>query len=453
MSNDQQPPFDGSRPAGQGIGGSGGSTAHGANPFGGADVPTSAVPTVNSSPATAPTPVITSGAQPGTPGYTRGAPETKKRSYGLPMVAGAALAAALIGGGVGGAIANSTGETTSGTSDQPQSITITNGQTATAASAVATKASPSVVTIGAISGTQGGSGSGIVLDKEGHILTNAHVVTVNGKTNGVNLQVKLYDNRIYKATLVGTDPLADLAVIKVDAPNLQPATLGDSSKISVGDMAVVIGSPLGLSGTVTDGIISTKSRTIALTSSLASSDTSTSAADKIYVNVIQTDAALNHGNSGGALVDGKGNVIGVNVAIASTSSSSTGGDGGNSGIGFAIPINGAKRVADSLIKDGKASHGYLGVQVKSQQPTELGTDSIFTTGAVITQVLSGSPADKAGLKKGDVITAVDELMIEDSQGLTAAVRTYPAGQKAKFTVTRDGKTQEIDVTLGDIPSS
>ncbi|GAA1352401.1 S1C family serine protease [Falsarthrobacter nasiphocae] len=367
---------------------------------------------------------------------------------GLVPLAVAALVGGLVGGGISGAVVSAS----KGTGGEASSnrVTITNGQQATAASAVAQKASPSVVTIAAISGSSGGSGSGIVLDKEGHILTNAHVVTVNGKTDGVNLQVRLYDNKVYQATLVGADPLSDIAVLKVDAPNLTPATLGDSNKINVGDMAIVIGSPLGLSGTVTDGIISTKSRTIGLTSAKATDERSTSASDRVYVNVIQTDAALNHGNSGGALVDGKGQVIGVNVAIASSSSAQ--GESA-SGIGFALPINGAKRIADSLIKDGKASHGYLGVQVSSQSPAGITGDTMFSAGALVNSVVENSPASKAGLKKGDVITSVDSLVVEDAKSLTAAVRTFPAGQSATLTILRDGKEQQLKVTVGDIPST
>ncbi|MCB4207789.1 S1C family serine protease [Arthrobacter sp. UM1] len=382
----------------------------------------------------------------------------RKRLFGLPALAATALIASLIGGGVAGGIAASkhSGESSSSAGQQQGGgkITIENGQKASAASAVAAKASPSVVTVGAIRGQDGGSGSGIVMDKEGHIMTNAHVVTVNGHTDNVNLQVRLWDNRVYNAKLVGADPLADIAVIKVDgAPNLTPATFGDSGSINVGDMAVVIGSPLGLSGTVTDGIISTKSRTIGLTNSQSTSEDSSNPNDKVYVNVIQTDAALNHGNSGGALVDGKGEVIGVNVAILSGSQSSSGSDSGNSGLGFAIPINAAKRVAESLMKDGKASHGFLGVQVKSQPPSGVSGESIFSTGAVINQIESGSPAEKAGLRKGDVITSVDSMVVEDAKSLTAAVRTFASGQQAKFKVNRDGKEQEITVTLGSIPNS
>lgn len=391
------------------------------------------------------------GGQPGTaPGGER------KRSFGLPALVATALAASLIGGGIAGGIAASQHSSSSSSSGQQSGgkITIENGQKASAASAVAAKASPSVVTVGAIRGQDGGSGSGIVMDKEGHIMTNAHVVTVNGRTDNVNLQVRLWDNRVYNAKLVGADPLADIAVIKVDgAPNLTPATFGDSGSINVGDMAVVIGSPLGLSGTVTDGIISTKSRTIGLTNSQSTSEDSSNPNDKVYVNVIQTDAALNHGNSGGALVDGKGEVIGVNVAILSGSRSSSGSDSGNSGLGFAIPINAAKRVAESLMKDGKASHGFLGVQVKSQPPAGVSGESIFSAGAVINQVESGSPAEKAGLRKGDVITSVDSMVVEDAKSLTAAVRTFASGQQAKFKVNRDGKEQEITVTLGSLPNS
>jgi putative serine protease PepD len=268
--------------------------------------------------------------------------------------------------------------------------------------------------------------------------------------------------------VVGTDPLSDLAVIKVsDASGLVPATLGDSSKINVGDTAVAIGSPLGLTGTVTDGIVSTLNRTISVASSAVPEGTPdesqgddegfqfappnggqsqrTANEGSIAINVIQTDAAINPGNSGGALVNSKGEVIGVNVAIASAGSGSSDSSAGNIGVGFSVPINHAKRVAQEIIDTGKASHGQFGVSVRSKSSS--GSDSGFSVGAEVASVTSGSAAAKAGLKVGDVVTKFGDYTVSDPNQLTAAVREQPAGAKVKATIQRGGQTQEVEVTL------
>ena len=284
-----------------------------------------------------------------------------------------------------------------------------------------------MVTIKATSGSDGGTGSGIILDTQGHVLTNTHVVTLDGKAANATMEVRTSDGKVYSAKIVGTDPLSDLAVIKIDNPSgLVPATLGDSGKLNVGDTAVAIGSPLGLTGTVTDGIVSTLNRTISVASSAApkggadnsqggdqgfqfappggGETPSTADQGSISINVIQTDAAINPGNSGGALVNTKGEIIGVNVAIASAGGAATGSSSGNIGVGFSIPINNAKRVAQEIISTGKATHGQFGVSVK---PKAAGSSSSgFSVGAEVATVESGSAADKAGLKVGDVVTEV-----------------------------------------------
>ena len=272
------------------------------------------------------------------------------------------------------------------------------------------------------------------------------------------------------AKLVGTDPLSDLAVIKVDdASGLRPATLGDSGKLNVGDTAIAIGSPLGLTGTVTDGIVSTLNRTISVASSAAPKDGDESEGDdeggfkfappgggqsqqptdqgSISINVIQTDAAINPGNSGGALVNSKGEIIGVNVAIASAGSDSS--SSGNIGVGFSIPINHAKRVAQEIIDTGKVSHGQLGVSVKDKSSTS--SSSGFSVGADVATVEPGSAAANAGIKTGDVITRFNDLTISEPNQLTAAVREQAAGAKVKITVQRNGQEQTLDVTLGTAP--
>ena len=398
----------------------------------------------------------------------------RKASFGVGTLVASILAAGLVGGGVAtvgsGELFGHTGSSAStvGSSNQPGTVIVNNKDDVNAITAAAVKASPSVVTISATSGGSGGTGSGIVLDDQGHILTNTHVVTLDGQTANATLEIRTSDGKVLPAKLVGTDPLSDLAVIKVDdTSGLTPATLGDSSKLNVGDTAIAIGSPLGLTGTVTDGIVSTLNRTISVASSAApqGGDNSqggdqgfqfappgggqsqqSAGQGSIAINVIQTDAAINPGNSGGALVNSKGEIIGVNVAIASAGSGTSTSQSGNIGVGFSIPINNAKRVAQEIIDTGKASHGQLGVSVKPK--TSSGANSEFSVGADVATVDANSPAGKAGIKAGDVITKFNDLTIGEPNQLTAAVREQPAGSKVKITVQRGGSEQTFDVTLG-----
>ena len=398
----------------------------------------------------------------------------RKAAFGVPTLVASMVAAGLIGGGVvaGGnalLVDRPTAASTSSTT-QAGPVIVNNREDVNAITAAALKASPSVVTIKATSGSDGGTGSGIILDTDGHVLTNTHVVTLDGKTANATMEVRTSDGKVYSAKIVGTDPLSDLAVIKIDNPSgLVPATLGDSGKLNVGDTAVAIGSPLGLTGTVTDGIVSTLNRTISVASSAAPKNgqdnsqggdqgfqfappgggqaQSTADQGSISINVIQTDAAINPGNSGGALVNTKGEIIGVNVAIASAGGdSATGSSSGNIGVGFSIPINNAKRVAQEIISSGKATHAQFGVSVK---PKAAGSSSSgFSVGAEVATVESGSAADKAGIKVGDVVTKFQGLTISDPNQLTAAVREQPAGATVKATVLRGGQQKEVDVTLG-----
>ena len=395
------------------------------------------------------------------------------RRFGAGTLVAGMLLAGLLGGGVavGANALMDDGNATAGQTGQSQTVVVNNEDSVNAVTAAAVKASPSVVTIEVASGGSGGTGSGIVLDNDGHILTNTHVVTLGGLTGDPSIEVQTSDGRVLPATLVGTDPVSDLAVIKVEGANLTPASMGDSENLNVGDTVIAIGAPLGLSGTVTDGIVSTLNRTISVQSSAApeeDSDTSeqpddgngfrfappdgssqdqTRAESSIYLNVVQTDAAINHGNSGGALVNTDGEVIGVNVAIASAASGTAGEDSGSIGVGFAIPISYAERVADEIIDNGSATHGYLGVSVKPA--TASNSSSSFTVGAEVADVVSGSPGAKAGLQKGDVVTSVNGIPITDAQSLTAAIRMQPAGGKATIDYTRGGKAASTDVTLGD----
>lgn len=404
----------------------------------------------------------------------------ERKKVGMGMFTGGVLAAALIGGLVGGGslylLDEQGNSTAAGSSNQSAPIVVNDTNSVNAVTAAAAKAMPSVVTISATSGNSGGTGSGIILDTEGHILTNTHVVTLDGAAAHATIEVQTSDNKVYAATIVGTDPLSDLAVVKIDAPNLVPATLGDSGKINVGDTVIAIGSPLGLNGTVTDGIISTLNRTIQVASSAvpeSPSDSSqtpddggngfqfsppgggqsdTSAQGTVNLNVIQTDAAINPGNSGGALVDSKGQVIGVNVAIASTgSSSNSSSQSGNIGVGFSIPMSHAKQVAEQIIANGKATHGQLGVSVTGTSSAS--SDSAFSVGATVKLVTADTAAAKAGLKEGDVITKLGERTISDPADLTAAVREQPGGATVKIDFTRDGKAQSVDVTLETMAAS
>ncbi|WP_285726148.1 S1C family serine protease [Psychromicrobium xiongbiense] len=407
-----------------------------------------------------------------------------RKRYGAGVVVAGMIIAALVGGGTAAAGTAFFGAQASTSTPAAQNgnapLIVNNTAAVNAVTAAAQKASPSVVTIGVTSGSSGGTGSGIILDTNGNILTNTHVVTLDGQVANPSIEVRLNDGRVFAAKVVGTDPLNDLAVIKIDAPSLVPAELGDSSKINVGDTAIAIGAPLGLSGTVTDGIVSTLNRTISVASSAApqgqdsggnsggtspykfappnggSQSPNSTAQSSISLNVIQTDAAINPGNSGGALVNSQGQVIGINVAIAGTGSSSSSSASGSIGVGFSIPINTAKRVAQEIVATGKATHGQLGVSVKPQaangssnsSSSANGSSSSFTIGALVSTVDSGSPAGKAGIQVGDVITNVGSRVIDDASSLTAAVREQAGGATVKVTFLRNGKSQSVDVTLG-----
>lgn len=411
------------------------------------------------------------------PAYGQTATQTKKKHTSSALLS-AALIAALVGGGVGaGSSMLVDHEKATVTTSNAGTTIVNNTDSVNEVTAAAQKATPSVVTIGASSGSTSGSGSGIILDSEGHILTNTHVVTLDGAANNAKIEVQMSDGTVKKATIVGTDPTNDLAVIKIDTSgmNITPATLGDSGKLNVGDTVLAIGAPLGLQNTVTDGIISTLSRTIEIASSEAPSQDSqqsesdpfssqdspfqfqlpgqegksSSSQSTIAINVLQTDAAVNPGNSGGALVNSKGEVIGVNVAIASAGSSSSSNDStGNIGVGFAIPINDAKRIAQEIIDNGKATHGYLGASVATSPGNDDSSEQ-FGDGAVIKNVTNGGAADKAGLKEGDVITEFNGKKISEATELTAAVRSQAAGSTVTVRVQRGSSTKEMQVTLGN----
>ncbi len=404
------------------------------------------------------------------------APTRPKAKVGAGKVAAILLAAAVVGGaaGLGGTAAgislfaqdsDSPSETTSSSP-----LTINSPDEATATTAIAAKALPSVVTISASTSSGGGTGSGVVLSEDGYIVTNTHVVTLDGATGDASLRVTMSDGSVYGATIVGTDPVYDLAVIKVDGvTDLTPIEFGDSTALNVGDTTVAVGAPLGLSNTVTTGIVSALNRSIEIASSAAPEGDSSEGGGNgeeneqdqpfqfdfgqgqqqqqtsgtISVAVIQTDAAINPGNSGGALVDDEGKLIGINVAIATASGTD---EAGSIGVGFAIPSAIVERVTDEIIAGGTASHGLLGASVSSASAE---TDAT-TTGALIQEVTPGGAAEEAGLQAGDVVTEFGGVRIGDQVDLTAQVRAHAAGDTVSLTYERDGQSQTVEVTLGEL---
>jgi putative serine protease PepD len=266
-----------------------------------------------------------------------------------------------------------------------------------------------------------GQGSGFVYDGDGHIVTNAHVVD-----GASSFTVKFWNGKTFAAQLVGTDASTDLAVLKVNAPTseLFPLSLGDSSKVLVGDNVVAIGSPFGLEGTVTSGIVSALHREMTSPNRFAIDDS------------IQTDAAINHGNSGGPLLDAQGKVVGVTSQIESNS-------GGNEGVGFAIPSNTVRSIASQLISSGKAEHAFLGVVLR---------DSSSQTGAAINQVRAGTPAARAGLRAGDVVTAAAGKRITSASELRATINAHRPGDTISVTYTRGGQSHTIKVKLAARPA-
>jgi putative serine protease PepD len=312
--------------------------------------------------------------------------------------------------------------------------------------AIAKALQPSVVSIKVVTQGGGDEGSGIVLRADGTIVTNNHVV--EAAQNGAGkITVEFNDGKSVPATIVGTDPTTDLAVIKAaGVSNLKPATLGDSDKLQVGEAVVAIGSPLGLSGSVTNGIVSALHRSLSEGDSgqqnpgFGGQSQQTQAAGPTIGDAIQTDASINPGNSGGPLVNSSGQVIGINTAIATAGSSS-----GNIGVGFAIPVSTVKQVTDQLITTGKATHAYLGVGL-----TDATGDQ---QGALLANVQSGSPADKAGLKAGDLITKADQQTVDGATSLAAAIRAHQPGEKMVITYLRNGQSATATVSLTTAPAS
>jgi len=339
----------------------------------------------------------------------------------------ASLVIALIAGGVGATIGRTSSSNISG------SFVSTENTVERAPGSIADLAArviPGVVSISVVASSGSDTGSGFFLSNDGYVLTNNHVV--EAAANGGSITVAISTGKKYSAKIVGRDASYDLAVIKINVTGAPTLQLGDSEKVQVGDAVIAIGSPLGLAGTVTSGIISAKNRPVT---------TGTGSGESSFINALQTDAAINPGNSGGPLVDATGAIVGINSAIASLGSSA-GGQSGSIGLGFAIPINQAKKTAEQLIKTGSATYPIMGIAVDTRYT---GNGALISTAA--NGVISGGPADKAGIKAGDLIIAIDGVEIASSDELIVAIRSHNVGDKVKIKFTRNTVTREVSVIL------
>lgn len=335
----------------------------------------------------------------------------------VAVIATALLLAAGVGGAVGAAVALETDN------DSPAATPASTAQpvarTSSPVSAVYQRVKDAVVEVSATGATGAATGSGFVIDKEGHIVTNQHVVG-----GADSFTVRFADGSEERADLVGTDPSTDIAVLDVDRSPalLTPLSWASEGSLQVGEQVIAIGSPFGLEGTLTTGVISALGREI------------TSPNNFRIENAIQTDAALNQGNSGGPVLDTQGRVVGVAAQIRSES-------GGSDGIGYAIPGDTAQRVARELIRDGSVDHAYLGVSLGDDGPARLG------------DVVPGTPADRAGLQNGDEVTAVDGKAIESGDDLRDAIDARQPGDKITLTIQRAGSERTVQVTLGQRPAT
>jgi S1-C subfamily serine protease len=348
----------------------------------------------------------------------------------LAIVLVAGLIAGLVGGGVGYWLSQRAHRILTDPNIKIAKVQTPVSRPVGSVAEIAQRVSPAVVSIDVRSADAAGSGSGVIIDKAGYIVTNNHVVSF---AQNAKIRVVFSDNSSVPGAVVGTDPQNDLAVIKVSKSSLTVASLGDSDSLAVGDPVVAIGDPLGLRGTVTAGIISALKRPLRLPGENGEPDA--------VIDAVQTDAPINPGNSGGALVNSAGAVIGINTAILSLGQSASGGQAGNIGVGFAIPVNTARNIAQELIRTGKVHHPNFGAS--SRSVTDGSQD-----GAYLVQVAPGGPAANAGLKEGDVVTLFDTTLINSGDALTVAVAESSPGATVTVHYVRNGVSGQAKVTLG-----
>lgn len=344
------------------------------------------------------------------------------------LVAGAgliAVTAGTIGGGVGYLVARETVPPAAAEATTVQTSLALPSVVPGSISEIAAMAQPAVVQLNVVGGAGEGTGSGFVISDDGYIITNHHVAGPVGE--GGSIEVAFSDGSTATGRLVGSNPGYDIAVVKVDRTGLDTLPMGSSADLNVGDAVIAVGSPLGLTGTVTAGIVSALNRPV----------TAGGDGELAFINAIQTDAAINPGNSGGPLLDGAGRVIGVNSAIA-TMGGGLGAQSGSIGLGFAIPIDVAKRITDEILQTGTSRTPIIGVSLDTQ----------FTgPGARIAEVTPGGPSEAAGLQVGDVVTKVDGTVLADSTQLIVSIRAKAPGDSITLTVERGGQTAEVPVTL------
>ncbi|WP_420868723.1 S1C family serine protease [Brachybacterium muris] len=307
-------------------------------------------------------------------------------------------------------------------------------------SATAAQVAPSVVSISVRTSQGGGAGSGVIIDEQGHVVTNHHVIA--GATEGGQILVTLADERVFEASVLGSDQASDLAVLEIaDAPaDLTPIEVADSDELVVGEPVMAVGNPLGLSGTVTTGIVSALDRPVTAGSAEPSAS---GAQEPVVTNAIQTSAAINPGNSGGALVDANGQLVGINSSIAAL-----GPESGNIGIGFAITSRQMRSVVDQILETGTVQHAYLGVGVGD---VIVEVDGAQRWAAGVANVAPDGPAAQAGLQEGDGILAIDDEAVDSALSLIAQIRERPVGTEVTLDIIRDGEAQEITVTLDARP--
>jgi putative serine protease PepD len=346
----------------------------------------------------------------------------RRRGPGWTALVAASAAAGLLGGVVGGQLADSGNASTSASSESSVLDQVEPPSRAPdSVAGIAQQALPGVVAIS----TETGSGSGFIISTDGYVLTNNHVVA-DAASSGGDVLVTLNDGREEPATIVGRSPAYDLAVLDLDLTDLPALPLGSSDAVAVGDTVVAVGNPLGLSGTVTTGIVSAVNRPV----------TAGGQGEASFINAVQTDAAINPGNSGGPLLDARGQAIGVNSSIATLGT--VGGQGGNIGLGFAIPIDQARRTAEQIIETGEATFPIIGASLDLQAQEQ---------GATIGTLVDNGPAAQAGMRDGDVIVAIDDAKVRSPEELIVAIRSRQPGDTVELTYLRGGDEQSVTVTL------